>query len=95
MKEIILSGAGWRTDEDFYSAFLEAVGAPGWHGHNLDALYDSISCDDINELETPYRVRISGASSMSAEARRMVESFAKLVAEMRKEGIEVSVVCEP
>ena len=42
MPDIVISAAGWKTADDFYIAFLAAVEAPAWHGHNLDALWDSI-----------------------------------------------------
>ena len=38
VKELVLNGADWATIEDVYNAFFRAVGAPEWHGHNLDAL---------------------------------------------------------
>ena len=95
MKEIVLSGARWQTRDDFYQAFLHAVGAPAWHGRNLDALYDSIGSGDINEVETPYRVRITGVSAMSPEALEMVKHFESIVKQMRDEGVDVSVEREP
>src|ERR1700758_165329 len=42
MRELILNGADWATRDDVYDAFFRAVGAPEWHGRNLDALADSI-----------------------------------------------------
>lgn len=65
------------------------------HGRNLDALYDSIGSGDINEVETPYRVRITGVSVMSPEAREMVKLFMSVVKQLRDEGVDVSVKREP
>jgi hypothetical protein len=42
MRELILNGVGWATRDEVYDAFFRAVGAPEWHGRNLDALADSI-----------------------------------------------------
>jgi RNAse (barnase) inhibitor barstar len=42
MREIMICAAELETPDDFYTAFLTAVGVPPWHGHNLDALWDSI-----------------------------------------------------
>ena len=42
MTELVLNGADWTTKDDVYDAFFCAVGAPEWHGRNLDALADSI-----------------------------------------------------
>ena len=48
MPTLLLDGARWKTADDFYNAFLEAVGAPPWHGRNFNALRDSIAGGDIN-----------------------------------------------
>ena len=42
MREIIMDGKGWNASDDVYDAFFEAIGAPSWHGHNFNALRDSI-----------------------------------------------------
>ena len=94
MRDLILEGAGWRTGDDFYDAFFDAVGAPEWHGRNLNALNDSIGAGAINRVEVPYAVRIKGVQLMGAEARRMVENFCGLVERLRGEGVEVQICCE-
>jgi hypothetical protein len=48
MKEINLDARAWRNRDDFYGALLPSLGAPHWHGRNLDALNDSLRYDDIN-----------------------------------------------
>jgi RNAse (barnase) inhibitor barstar len=68
MREIIISASELKTVDDFYDAFLAAVGAPSWHGHNLDALWDSIVAGNINQIEPPYRVMITGVDQTSAVA---------------------------
>ena len=57
MQEIHLNASDWSTKEDFYTDLLPQLGAPAWHGHNLDALMDGIS-GDINTLEPPYTVYV-------------------------------------
>lgn len=94
MKEILLAGSNWKNDGDFYDAFFEAVGAPKWHGRNLDALRDSIGTGSINRLDAPYIIRISGTKSMSPEARQFLERFRKLIDELKEEGIKVDLICE-
>jgi RNAse (barnase) inhibitor barstar len=93
--EILISAAGWKTAEDFYAAFLAGVGAPEWHGHNLDALWDSIVTGSINRIEPPYRVRITGVGKLPEECRQIVDKFAALIREARAEGAEVEFVSEP
>jgi Barstar (barnase inhibitor) len=43
VEEIELHGADWGAADDFYAAYFAAVGAPEWHGRNLDALWDSLT----------------------------------------------------
>ncbi|HEV2764771.1 MAG TPA: barstar family protein [Pyrinomonadaceae bacterium] len=94
MKEIVLDGAGWKTEGDFYDAFFEGVGAPRWHGRNLNALNDSIGAGGVNRIEVPYAVRIKGLSAMSDEAREIVGHFAALVRSLKEEGVPVEVSLE-
>lgn len=91
MKEIVLNGSTWKTENDFYVAFLAAVGAPVWHGHNLDALNDSIGSGGINKIEPPFTVAISGVPLMSLEAKRMVDRFQQLISDLRQRGIQVAI----
>lgn len=94
MKEIVLNGEDWQTQDDVYNAFFKSVGAPSWHGRNLNALNDSIGTGDINQMEVPYILKIKGVSLMSSEARQMVGHFSELIQRLKKEGIEVDLVCE-
>jgi RNAse (barnase) inhibitor barstar len=59
---LLLDGARWQTAEDFYDAFLRAVGAPSWHGHNFNALRDSIAVGDVNAVSLPYDIVVHGTS---------------------------------
>jgi RNAse (barnase) inhibitor barstar len=63
MKVIRLNGSAWRSQNDFYSALLPELGAPAWHGRNLDALEESLRDGDINAVEPPFRVVVAGAPS--------------------------------
>ena len=60
MKRIELDAREWRTDLDFYEALLAALGAPRWHGRNINALIDSMIYGGINEIDPPYKIVISG-----------------------------------
>jgi RNAse (barnase) inhibitor barstar len=63
MKIIRLDASAWRSQNDFYSALLPELGAPAWHGRNLDALEESLRDGDINAVEPPFRVVVTGAPS--------------------------------
>jgi RNAse (barnase) inhibitor barstar len=82
MKELVLDGAVWTTKNDLYDAFFRAVGAPGWHGRNFDALGDSIAAGSINEVEVPYRLVIKNYDQIVGEAKKMTDDFVDLVHEI-------------
>lgn len=75
---ITLDGAGWARPDDFYSALLPRLHAPSWHGHNLDALWDSVTSDNINGLNPPFAVRLYNTADFSSEMAGYMERVAKL-----------------
>lgn len=94
MKELVLNGAGWATKDDVYNAFFRAVGAPDWHGRNLDALADSISGGSINQVEVPYRLVIKNYDKVGSAAKQMTDSFIALVQELAAAGCPVEIGVE-
>jgi RNAse (barnase) inhibitor barstar len=66
MKIINLEASAWRTPDDFYSALLPQLGAPDWHGRNLNALEDSLY-GGINNLQPPFRVVIAGTNGIGSD----------------------------
>ena len=94
VKELVLDGTGWQTKDDFYNAFFCAVGAPEWHGRNLDALADSISGGSINRVEVPYKIVIRSYGSIAPQAREMTDKFIHLVRELAAEGCPVEIGVE-
>jgi len=76
--EIHLGGRAWQSADDFYVAYLKAVGAPEWHGHNLDALWDSLTSGDINQRNAPLRILITGLDEMGLDARQSKRAAAIL-----------------
>ena len=96
MREIRLDASKWKTSDDFYHDLLAALGAPAWHGRNLDALNDSISSDEINEVHLPFRFLLVGTDTVPRELRCFLKRFAELVADLpRHRGADVSLICEP
>ncbi|HKQ87100.1 MAG TPA: barstar family protein [Candidatus Acidoferrales bacterium] len=91
MREIVLDGSRWISSKDVYDSFLTAVGAPNWHGHNFNALRDSIGVGGINSIEVPYKVRIKNFSLIGAGAKRMADGFAQLIGELRDSGCPVDI----
>jgi len=95
MREIVLDGAGWKSSEDVYGSFLSAVGAPSWHGHNFNALRDSIATGRINEIEVPYVVVVKRYGQVAFGAEKMASYFVDLIRDLRNEGCPVDIRVEP
>jgi hypothetical protein len=54
MRIIELDTLNWRTGLDFYRHLLAALGAPKGHGHNLNAVVDSMIWGGMNTVEPPF-----------------------------------------
>ena len=93
-KEIVLEGARWRSQGDFYDAFFLAVGSPTSHARNLDALADSVCGGQINAVEVPYTLVIRGHEQMQETARRFVDRVCQILLELQREGCDIEVRCE-
>ena len=91
VQEIELDGATWTRTDDFYVSYLAAVGAPDWHGRNLDAVWDSLTGGGINRCNPPLHIRIRGTTRMSDEAREIVHRFRGLVVEAHRAGHQVQI----
>lgn len=94
MKELVLNGAEWAAKDDVYDAFFRAVGAPEWHGRNLDALADSISGGSINQVEVPYRLVIENYDTIGPHAKPMTDNLIKLIRDLAAEGCPVEIRVE-
>jgi len=90
MKMILLDASGWQTTADFYDALLPKLGAPDWHGRNLDALDDSLF-GGINEVEPPFNVIVINSSALSTKLRDFITQVAEVFTNARQEyGQDVS-----
>ncbi|WP_170181703.1 barstar family protein [Phreatobacter stygius] len=103
MRRIALDASEWRTEDDVYSAVLAALQAPGWHGRNLDALWDTVTEGAaqrlgpdpaclINGVQPPFHIVVSHAGGRPEPVRTLLSNIGRLFAEARaKRGIEVSI----
>lgn len=69
MKVVELNAFRWVGAQDFYAALLPALGAPDWHGQNVNALVDSMIYGDINAVEQPFSVIVRGLDGAKRGAR--------------------------
>ena len=65
MSLILLDARDWQQREDFWAALLPALGAPDWHGPNLDALYDGLVAGE-NRVRPPLTVEIAISTPLPA-----------------------------
>ena len=93
-KEILLNGPRWRSQDDFYDAFFLAVGSPKSHARHLDALADSICGGQINNVEIPYTLVVTGYDRMQEAARRFVDRVCRILLELKAEGCDIDVRIE-
>lgn len=70
MKIIKLDAAAWKSVRDFYAEILPALGAPSWHGTNVNALVESIVQGEINEMKPPFRIEITRSQHCPARVRQ-------------------------
>lgn len=94
MPQILLDASGWKSYDDFYQAFFEAVGAPSWHGRNFDALDDSIGEGGINAVEVPYKITIKNADSKNCDIAAFIRNFADLIKHLQSNGCPIEFVDE-
>ena len=94
-RELIMDAAECRTRDDFYDLFFRAVGAPGWHGRNFNALRDSIETGQINQIEVPYCLVIKNYDGSGPEAKQMADNFIDLIRELKLSGVPVEIRVEP
>ncbi len=78
MRIVDLDATDWRTVEDAWQAILNGLEAPAWHGHNLDALQDTIGeavrfgispGDCINGVQPPFEIVVRNAKAAPDEVR--------------------------
>ena len=89
MTTLSLDASRWRTREDVWVALLAALRAPGWHGRNLDALDETLRAADVNGVNPPLAVEVTG-SAAGAEAQVEVARLASLFRDLSAGGVRVT-----
>ncbi len=70
---------------DVYERILTVLRAPDWHGHNLDALWDSITGDEINGLVPPYSITVTGHEQAPAHVSALLFRFKTVFDDVQKD----------
>jgi hypothetical protein len=92
MREIHLDVTRWTTANDFYDALFLALGSPKWHGRNFNALRDSITGGQINDVEPPFELYLSGLNTVSCGLKPLIRDFVGFMKAIKADGYEVDVV---
>jgi RNAse (barnase) inhibitor barstar len=90
VKVLELDAREWRSADDAFDALLEALGAPDWHGHDLDALNDSLQGGDLNAINPPLTIYVTNLEGASAMARVTAWRMRHLCVELAKNGIALA-----
>jgi len=85
MLTIEMSALQWDGAEDFYIEVLPKPGAPPWHGHNLDAMNDSVFGSGINKVEPPFRIVITDVVNANITVQGFLHDVQKVFANGRGE----------
>lgn len=80
------------TKESFYEVFLPQLNAPEWHGHNLDAVADSVIAGDVNGIEPPYTIISKNESSIEQNLKPFQQAVLSIFKEAKESGREVHLV---
>ncbi len=92
--KIFIDWKNISTEEEFYSLFLSQVDAPEWHGHNLDALADSIVTGGINKIEPPFCVINQGVNDLNSSMKAFFDKIQGVFKEANEEGRKIRVFSE-
>lgn len=83
MNKIELNANGWSTIIDFYDDLLKEIGAPSWHGKNVNAIIDSMIWGDINCTEPPYKIMLHGVRNLPTEIQSEIDNTISHIAKAR------------
>ena len=95
-RTIDLDATNWKSAEDFFNAILPAIGASPEHGHNLNALIDSMIFGGMNELNPPYTIVIRNLATIPPPLREHLTLFQRALSQAstafhQEEGKDVDV----
>ena len=89
---ITLDARGWQEFRDIYAALLPALGAPDWHGPNLDAVYDALVAGHYR-VAPPFVVTIREVDAASAAVRAYLPRLVTVFDDARAQyGIDARLV---
>lgn len=91
--QIVLSADNWTTPDDIYVALLSSLKAPQDHGHNLDALWDSLTGSNINGVNPPFSILVTGIHVLPEDCKTLLIKIKQMISEANDAGVEVEMIC--
>jgi RNAse (barnase) inhibitor barstar len=85
MKQITVDLTTAVSLDDLYDLLLKSLNAPEWHGHNLNALWESIAYQENGLTEPPYELVLSGVGQLSLELQEKLKIICEVFDQARKE----------
>ena len=91
MKVLVIDVAAAAEKLDLIELLLTVMGAPQWHGRNLDALDESVAYGGNDTVEPPYSVKFINAGNLSPDLKHELERIKEIFTDARNhEGRQVS-----
>lgn len=88
---ITLDASLWVSPADFYLAWIKAVDAPAWHGHNLDAVMDGLR-GGVNGVDPPLTLTLVGSAAAPHPMPAFFASLAQVFTDAADEGLTVRLI---
>jgi RNAse (barnase) inhibitor barstar len=79
----------WASEADVIQDVLVALQAPKWLGRDVDALWDSITADNINGVRAPFHIIFANTARASHDAEQYMARLDNLFHDIRARGLEV------
>ena len=89
MQVLRVNARSWRGTADVYHDFLVALQAPRWHEHDIDAIWESVSSNDVNGVRVPFHVVVNGATDIPEDAWALLSRIDDLFHDLSSTGIPV------
>lgn len=91
-KTLTLHADLWQTRDDLYAQLLPQLGAPEWHGYNLDALWDSLRDPEMNKTSPPFTIEVTGTKNLTGDLAEYYSDFKHLIHDLRTEDLTVTLI---
>lgn len=94
MDSITFRASNWNTSAQVYDDLLGWLGAPDWHGRNLDALWDGLT-GGLMGRAPPYVIRVTDVAAAPPPVAALLARMMPLFDEARSDhGLEIALILE-